>query len=116
MQSASRTVRPAAPATALSLPFATGWAANHFTALLPALRATQHLSTAVLDGAFGVYALGLLPGLLGGGGLSDRIGRRPVVLTGTVTAATGNLVMLFAHGRRASSRVAPSSAQAWGSR
>ncbi|GAA4383423.1 MFS transporter [Tsukamurella soli] len=82
----------------LLLLFATGWAANHFTAMLPALRVAERLSSAVLDGAFGVYALGLLPGLLGGGGLSDRVGRRPVVLIGATTAGSGNLIMLFTHG------------------
>lgn len=38
---------------------------------------------------------GLLPGLLLGGGLSDRRGRRPVVLTGLVLCAAGNVVMLL---------------------
>lgn len=74
-----------------------GWATNHFAALIPVLRDTEQLSATVLAGAFGVYALGLLPGLLGGGALSDRIGRRPVVLTGSLVAACGNLLMLAWH-------------------
>ncbi len=77
--------------------FVAGWATNHFAALIPVLRVTEHLSATVLAGAFGVYALGLLPGLLGGGALSDRVGRRPVVLTGSVVAAGGNLLMLAWH-------------------
>lgn len=80
--------------TILLVLFATGWAANHFAALLPALADTRGLSRAVLNGAFGIYALGLLPGLLGGGGLSDRLGRRPVVLCGALIAALGNVIML----------------------
>lgn len=87
------TPRYAALAILLVL-FATGWAANHFAALLPALADTRGLSRAVLNGAFGIYALGLLPGLIGGGGLSDRLGRRPVVLCGALIAALGNLIML----------------------
>lgn len=87
------TPRYAALAILLVL-FATGWAANHFAALLPALADTRGLSRAVLNGAFGIYALGLLPGLIGGGGLSDRLGRRPVVLCGALVASLGNLVML----------------------
>ncbi|BBY25662.1 hypothetical protein MSTO_58670 [Mycobacterium stomatepiae] len=74
--------------------FSTGWAANHFAALLPALADTRGLSRAALNGAFGIYALGLLPGLLASGGLSDRLGRRPVVLCGALVAALGNLIML----------------------
>lgn len=77
--------------------FVAGWATNHFAAIIPVLRDTEGLSAKVLAGAFGVYALGLLPGLLGGGALSDRIGRRPVVLTGSTVAAAGNLLMLCWH-------------------
>lgn len=77
--------------------FVAGWATNHFAAIIPVLRDTEHLSATVLAGAFGVYALGLLPGLLGGGALSDRIGRRSVVLTGSLVASGGNLLMLAWH-------------------
>ena len=72
-----------------------GWATNHFAALLPALADVSHISKPGLDAAFGLYALGLLPSLMLGGGISDRRGRRPVVLTGLVLAASGNLVMLL---------------------
>lgn len=72
-----------------------GWATNHFAALLPALADVSHISKPGLDAAFGLYALGLLPSLMLGGGISDRRGRRPVVLTGLVLAAAGNLVMLL---------------------
>lgn len=74
-----------------------GWATNHFAAMIPVLHDRDGLPTTVLAGAFGVYALGLLPGLLGGGGLSDRVGRRPVVLAGSLVAAAGNLLMLWWH-------------------
>lgn len=74
-----------------------GWATNHFAAMIPVLHDTEGLSTQVLAGAFGVYAVGLLPGLLGGGALSDRVGRRPVVLVGSSVAAAGNLLMLCWH-------------------
>ncbi len=88
----SRSVR-----VVLLLLFASGWATNHFAAIIPVLRASEGLSSTVLAGAFGIYALGLLPGLLGGGALSDRIGRRSVVLTGGTIAAVGNLLMLCWH-------------------
>lgn len=77
--------------------FATGWAANHFAAMLSVLIGTGALTTALAQGAFGVYALGLLPGLLGGGGASDRFGRAPVVLSGATVAAMGNALMAFWH-------------------
>jgi Major Facilitator Superfamily len=91
-----RPVRSALPAV-LALLFATGWAANHFTALLPVLAHSEGLSRAALDGAFGIYAVGLLPGLLGGGSLSDRWGRRPLLLSGAAVAGLGNLALLCWH-------------------
>ena len=72
-----------------------GWATNHFAALLPVLTDVASISKPGVDAAFGLYALGLLPGLLLGGGISDRRGRRPVVLTGLVAAGAGNVVMLL---------------------
>lgn len=90
---AGRGVLPAV----LALLFATGWAANHFTAMLPVLAQTEGLGRAALDGAFGIYAVGLLPGLLGGGTLSDRWGRRPLLLGGAAVAGLGNLVLLCWH-------------------
>jgi MFS family permease len=89
----SRAVLPAV----LGLLFATGWAANHFTAMLPVLARSEGLGRAALDGAFGIYAVGLLPGLLGGGSLSDRLGRRPLLLSGAAVAGLGNLALLCWH-------------------
>lgn len=82
----------------LLLLFSTGWGANHFAAMLPLLASADHLSTRTLNGAFGIYALGLMPGLILGGGLSDRIGRRLVVLSGAGIAGFGNLLMAADHG------------------
>lgn len=76
---------------------ATGWAANHFAAVIPVLSDEQGLSAALLDGVFGVYALGLLPGLFGGGALSDRWGRPRVVLPGALLAAAGTATLLVWH-------------------
>lgn len=81
----------------LVLLFTTGWAANHFTAMLPVLAHGEGLGRAALDGAFGIYAVGLLPGLLGGGSLSDRVGRRPLLLSGAALAGLGNLALLCWH-------------------
>src|SRR4051812_19444263 len=78
----------------LTMLLAMGWAANHFAALLPAISLHQHLSAAALDVMFGIYAVGLLPGLLLGGRASDRLGRASVALAGSTTALVGTIAML----------------------
>src|SRR5277367_6056361 len=79
----------------LAILLVTGWVANHFVALMPTIGDRQHLSTSTLDAIFGIYAVGLLPGLLIGGRASDAVGRRPVVWIGSAIALMGTLVMLF---------------------
>lgn len=78
----------------LVLLLSVGWVANHFVALMPVLSVRQQLSPATLDVIFGVYALGLLPGLLVGGRASDAFGRRSVALAGSATAVAGTIAML----------------------
>ncbi|QWC85247.1 MFS transporter [Nocardioidaceae bacterium] len=85
--------RRAATASVLALLMATGWAANHVSALFPLYVETRGLSTMAIDSAFGVYALGLLPGLLAGGSVSDRIGRPRIVLPGACLAVLGTVVL-----------------------
>lgn len=95
-------IRPAAPglvfATVAALLLSAGWAANHFASVLVVLRDQQNYSPVLVNGAFGIYALGLVPCLLLGGMFADRFGARPVVLTGGAIAALGNLSLLFWHG------------------
>lgn len=79
----------------LAVLLVTGWVANHFVALMPTISERQHLSTATLDAIFGIYAVGLLPGLLIGGRASDAFGRQAVALTGSATAVIGTVVMLL---------------------
>ena len=78
----------------LVLLLSTGWVANHFVALMPLIGDRQHLDAVSLDAIFGIYALGLLPGLLVGGRVSDALGRQSVALAGSATAITGTLAML----------------------
>ena len=85
-------------ATVAMLLLSSGWAANHFASVLVVLRDQQDYSPVLVNGAFGIYALGLVPCLLFGGMIADRIGARPVVLTGGVVAALGNLSLLLWHG------------------
>lgn len=79
----------------LGLLLATGWVANHFVAVMPLISEREHLGAATLDAIFGIYALGLLPGLLIGGRASDALGRRSVALTGSTIALAGTVAMLF---------------------
>jgi MFS family permease len=79
----------------LAVLLATGWAANHFVALMPMISDRQHLNAATLDAIFGIYALGLVPGLLIGGRASDVLGRQAVALAGSATILVGTLAMLL---------------------
>ncbi|MFI6769332.1 MFS transporter [Streptomyces sp. NPDC050355] len=63
---------------------ASGWSANQFSALLGAYRTEMGLSESAVTGLFAVYVIGLIPGLLTGGPLADRCGRRPVALLALV--------------------------------
>ncbi len=55
-------------------------------------------SPATLTAVFGIYALTLLAALLTVGGLSDHLGRRPVLLAALLLEALGMLVFLSAQG------------------
>lgn len=78
----------------LAVLLSAGWAANHFAGLMPAISDHQHLSRSTLDAIFGIYALGLLPGLLLGGRASDAYGRQSVTWVGSVTTLAGTMAML----------------------
>lgn|GEM_PF-269349 len=82
-------------AVVVFLLFSSGWATNHFSTMVAVLRDQEHFSALVVNGAFGIYALGLVPCLLLGGIFADRYGPRFVVLTGATAAAVGNLVLLL---------------------
>ena len=60
--------------------FAVGWGANQFSPMLIVYRHALGLSASEIAGLFAIYAATLIPGLLVGGPLSDRFGRRAVVL------------------------------------
>lgn len=83
------------PALAL---VAAGWGANQFAPLIVMYRTGLDLSTAELQVMYGVYALGLVPSLLVGGWLSDRVGRRAVTLPGVLVAGLATMVLMGASG------------------
>jgi hypothetical protein len=76
-----------------ALLFAAAWGANHFAPLLLVYRVRLQLSPTDLGILFGVYAVGLVPGLLLGGPLSDRKGRRLVVLPSACLALAGTILL-----------------------
>src|SRR3981081_1253189 len=78
--------------------FAVAWGANQFSPLLIVYRHDLRLDAGVLAGLFGIYAAALIPGLLIGGPVSDRIGRRPVVIP--LVAASPLATLLFMLGPR----------------
>lgn len=78
--------------------FAVAWGGNEFTPLLVMYRQLDGLSTGVVDIVLGAYVVGVVPGLLLGGPLSDRWGRRPLMLPAPLLAVCGSAILaLGAH-------------------
>lgn len=79
--------------------FAVGWGANQFSSMLVVYRDELGLGAGTLAALFGVYALGLVPGLLVGGPASDRYGRRPLLLVFVALSPVATLgLVLGRHG------------------
>jgi MFS family permease len=78
------------PAVAL---VAIGWGANQFAPLIVLYQ--QHgLSAAATAAMFGLYAVGLIPALLVGGGWSDRVGRHVVLVAALVLSLVATVVLM----------------------
>lgn len=75
--------------------FAIGWGGNEFTPLLQMYRSLNGYSTATVDILLGAYVFGIIPGLLIGGPLSDRFGRRALMLPSPIFAAIGSMTLAF---------------------
>jgi MFS family permease len=73
---------------------AVGWGANQFAPLIVMYQARLGLPAAVADAMFGLYALGLVPALLAGGRLSDRVGRRAVVMPALLTSFLATCLLM----------------------
>ena len=74
--------------------FVVAWGANMFAALLHVYRAS--LSSVEVAALFGAYALGLMPALLLLAPVSDRWGRRVVVIPALLLSAVGSGILLLA--------------------
>jgi MFS family permease len=73
--------------------FCVGWGANHFVSLLLVYKRTLALDAAAPAALLGMYALGLVPGLLLSGPLSDRFGRRRLVFPATVVTLAASALL-----------------------
>ncbi|MBO2464864.1 MFS transporter [Actinomadura violacea] len=72
-----------------------GWGAQQFAPLLPLYRARLGLSATTVQATFGMYVLGLVPGLLLGGPVSDRHGRRRVLVPALAASAAGTVLLIL---------------------
>lgn len=75
--------------------FASSWGGNQFSPLLLMYEDRQHYSPVLVNAFLGVYVLGLAPALLVAGSLSDRHGRKPVLLAGLISAVVGSGLLAF---------------------
>jgi MFS family permease len=75
--------------------FCCGWGGNQFTPLLVAYRRLAGYSTGSVDGLLGAYVLGLVPGLLISGAVSDRHGRRPPMVAAAVLSMLASVALAF---------------------
>jgi MFS family permease len=87
--------RPAARTAATAALFGVGWGANQFAPMLLVYHRDLGVGEATLEAMFGVYALGLIPGLLVGGPLSDRVGRRAVVLPAALLSVIATWLLML---------------------
>jgi MFS family permease len=73
--------------------FSIGWGGNQFTPLLIAYRERSGYSEVGVDIFLGAYVLGLIPGLLLAAAVSDRVGRRPVLIGGLLASIAGSATL-----------------------
>lgn len=69
------------------------WGGNHFTPLLSLYRDIGHYSVMSVDLFLATYVLGLIPGLLISGPLSDRYGRKPLTVIGVLLGIVASIIL-----------------------
>ncbi|SNS63173.1 Major Facilitator Superfamily protein [Micrococcales bacterium KH10] len=73
--------------------FMLAWGGNHFTPLLHLYEELGHYSPWQANLLLGMYVFGLVPGLLVAAAISDRYGRRSVVVAGLLTSVIGSVLI-----------------------
>ena len=88
---------PAAPAwvRVAFVMFTVGWGANQFSPMLIVYRHALGLGAGEIAGLFAIYTATLIPGLLAGGPLSDRFGRRACVLPFAALSPVATLLLVL---------------------
>jgi MFS family permease len=86
---------PAAWVRVALVMFAVGWGANQFSPMLIVYRHSLGLGPGEIAGLFAIYAVTLIPGLLAGGPLSDRFGRRACVLPFAALSPVATLLLVL---------------------
>lgn len=74
---------------------AVGWGAQQFAPLLLMYQARLALPATTIQAIFGLYVLGLLPGLLLGGPVSDRYGRRRVMAPTLAVSVAATVLLIL---------------------
>lgn len=69
------------------------WGGNQFTPLLLLYRKVEGYSALQVDLFFGAYILGLIPGFLVAGSLSDRFGRKPLMVAAVALSVAAAAVL-----------------------
>lgn len=80
------------PAVVLAV-FASAWGGNEFTPLLVMYRQGGQFSAVAVDALLFLYVFGIVPALLIGGPLSDRLGRRRLMIPAPICAAVGSTLL-----------------------
>ncbi|MDN5807234.1 MAG: MFS transporter [Brevibacterium sp.] len=73
--------------------FLLAWGGNHFTPLVHMYEEDGGYAVWQANLLLGMYVGGLIPGLLVASALSDRRGRKPILIAGTIAAIIGSLLL-----------------------
>jgi Na+/melibiose symporter-like transporter len=73
--------------------FVSCWGGNQFSPLLLMYEERAHYSSLVVNALLGMYVLGLIPALLVAGRLSDRLGRKSLMLVGVLSSLAGSALL-----------------------
>lgn len=73
--------------------FLLAWGGNHFTPLVHMYEEDGGYAVWQANLLLGMYVGGLIPGLLVASALSDRRGRKPILIAGTIAAIIGSILL-----------------------